>query len=232
MVINLNNIFITNNLPKPLSQEKLNSLFIEYHEGNIHAKETLIESNIKLVIFIVNKYFDNSESEKEDLVSIGIIGLMKAIDHFDYTKKTKFSTFALKCIKNEILCSMRRKKWPEVSMYEVIGSHDDKDLTIEDTLADDDVNIYSHYEKKIIKDIILAKLDALSNQEKYIILLKFGFINNKIYTHDEVASILNCSKSNVTRIMHKTLKKLKIYLINEDILPKRTLSLLKKTKIN
>lgn len=198
--------------PKPLSSATEKELLEKKSEGDISAKNTLIEHNLRLVAHIVKKYSSNS-SLNEDLLSIGTIGLIKAIDSFKADKNTRLATYAAKCIENEILMYLRRQKKISTEVYLQSPLSVDKDgneISLIDTLISDDdsvddeaeLNIYSVMLKKAVNTV-------LTPREKLIITLRYGLGKSDVYTQREIAKKLNISRSYVSRIEKKALSKLK-----------------------
>lgn len=205
--------FINNGIfPSPLSKEEesyyLDLLSVPEEKEN--ARNKLIEHNLRLVAHIVKKY-DNTSESNDDLISIGIIGLIKAIDSFKNDKKTKLATYASKCIENEILMTLRKNK------------HRDKEASLEDTIAYDKdgedlllLDIIESDEKSI--DEILLKRDRLNKLEKYfekleprekeILTYRFGLFDTPELTQVEIAKKLDISRSYVSRIEKRALYKL------------------------
>lgn len=200
-----------NSFPKPLSKEEERKCFEDMKKGNKEARNKLIEHNLRLVAHIIKKYYSNS-SEQDDLISIGTIGLIKAISSFDYEKGTRFATYGARCIENEILMYFRNKKKyaQDVSFYEPIDSDKDGNvISIMDTIADER-SITEEIEDKIcsenLYDIIKNELPL---REQQIINLRYGLKGKKAYTQREVAKKLGISRSYVSRIEKKALDTLK-----------------------
>jgi len=203
-------IFIGSNLPSKLSHEELIKFLEEAKKGNLEARNIVIIHNIKLVLNIVcKKYIDYYD--KKELVSIGFIGLIKAVDNFDVAKSFKFSSFASKCIENEILMYFRKKeKDNQVSSLEMIISNEsEKDgLLLEDTLYNENENIVYNYERKETVLYVREILDELNDRDKKIIKLYFGFYN-QTYNQKEIALIFNLNQNYVSRLIKKTLLRLR-----------------------
>lgn len=202
--------------PKPLTEEEEKELFVKMKAGDEKAREKLISHNLRLVAHIVKKYTNSLEAD--DLLSVGTIGLIKAIDSFDYEKKVKLSTYAARCVSNEILMLIRSNKKHKnvVSLSSLTSTNDeDKDLELQDVLASDDDEIFDQVERNItmqkIKRIIATKLDE---REQRVITLRYGIDGEKAYTQKEVAEKLGISRSYISRIENKTLK-----VIREEFSP-------------
>ncbi len=176
-----------------------------------HAKEILVERNLRLVAHIAKKY-QNVDEEMEDLISIGTIGLIKAIDSFD-AGKGKLSTYASRCIDNELLMMLRAKKKTsrEISLYEPIGTdREGNEINLLDIIEQDQVDVVDRMETekriKRLPDLIRVKLN---DREKEIILLRYGLADGHEVTQREIGRILGISRSYVSRIEKKALEKLK-----------------------
>ncbi|HHT96971.1 MAG TPA: RNA polymerase sporulation sigma factor SigK [Clostridiales bacterium] len=200
--------------PQPLSANDERDCLIKCKEGDEEARGTLIVHNLRLVAHIVKKY-SLVDKETDDLISIGTIGLIKAIDTFDNSKKVRLATYASRCIENELLMMLRSNKKisKEVYLYDPIGA--DKEGN-EINLLD----IIEEKENNVIDDLILdenvEKLykiigEALTDREKEIISLRYGLNNKNEVTQREIAGNLEISRSYVSRIEKKALKKLREY---------------------
>lgn len=197
--------------PKPLSLEEEKQEFEKMKKGDMKAREKLISHNLRLVAHIVKKYTNSLEAD--DLLSVGTIGLIKAIDTFDYDKKVQLSTYAARCINNEILMLIRANKKHKnvVSLNSLTSNNeDDKDLELKDVLSSDDEEIFVQVEQNLmiqkIKKIITEKLDK---REQSVVKLRYGIDCDKAYTQKEVATKLGISRSYISRIENKTLKIIK-----------------------
>ena len=197
--------------PKPLSFEEEKQEFVKMKKGDMKAREKLISHNLRLVAHIVKKYTNSLEAD--DLLSVGTIGLIKAIDTFDYDKKVQLSTYAARCINNEILMLIRANKKHKnvVSLNSLTSNNeDDKDLELKDVLSSDDEEIFVQVEQNLmiqkIKKIITEKLDK---REQAVVKLRYGIDCDKAYTQKEVATKLGISRSYISRIENKTLKIIK-----------------------
>ena len=195
---------------KPLNQKEEEKLIKQMLNGDIQAREKLINHNLRLVAHIAKTY-ENSLDEQEDLISIGTIGLMKAIDTFTNDKKTKLSTYAARCITNEILMHLRtnKKRALDVSIEDQLSNNqEDGTLTINDLVSDDNHDFISQIEKK--DNILKLKniLSILDEREYEIIELRYGLNHNDTLTQKQIAQKLNISRSYVSRIEKRALLKL------------------------
>ncbi len=191
--------------PKPLSPKQEQEQLALLKTGDKNARAKLIEHNLRLVAHIVKKYAAAS-AEQDDLVSIGTIGLIKAIDTFDTEKKIKLSSYASRCIENEILMYFRSQKKTalDVSLDESIDTDKDGNpLTLMDILSCDD-NIADKLETKINIEAAYKALDTLPERERSIIIMRYGLDGGEPLTQKETAEILNISRSYVSRIEKKT----------------------------
>ena len=208
--MNTDELFIdVHKLPSPLSKQEVYELLEKIKQGDKRAKEILAEHNIRLVLYEVTGRFKLVKYDKKDLVSIGNIGLMKAITTFDTSKKVEFSTYATRCIDNEILMFLRKlKKEKSDSLEETIIKNEDGDeLKIEDKISDG-TDITEEYMRNETYKIIRQIVNGLPERDKKIILLHFGFYNNKIHTQKEISDIMSISQSYVSRLITKIVKKL------------------------
>ena len=223
--MNENELFLDDvKLPNKLSKEKLVDLFEKVYIGDENAKKKIIEHNIKLVLYRVEKRFKNIDYDKKDLVSIGIIGLIKAIDNFDISKNIAFATFATRCIDNEILMHLRKiKKFQNVELFDdVINTDKDgNELKVNDILKDETVDIEEQYEKKEYEEKYIAKLykilDVLKKRDREVIIWHFGLFGNEIHTQEWIAKKLGISRSYVSRIVQRVLNDMKRMLEDDNI---------------
>lgn len=201
----------SNTFPDPLTAEEERFYVARYKEGDLDAKNILIEHNLRLVAHIAKKYTGSSE-DSEDIISIGTIGLIKGINSYDPSKGTRLATYAARCVDNEILMLMRSKKKNrnDVSLNETIGTDKEgNQIMLIDVLKSDDADIFD----KINTDIEIKKLycnikSELDPRERKIILLRYGIGGTKAYTQREVAKLLGISRSYVSRIEKKAVSKL------------------------
>ncbi|MDM0524303.1 RNA polymerase sporulation sigma factor SigK [Clostridium perfringens] len=208
--------YVTGNstFPKPLN-EKEEKIYLErLKDGGVEAKRVLVERNLRLVAHIVKKYSSNYQNSKEmdDLISIGTIGLIKAIDSFDTNKGIRLATYAAKCIDNEILMFFRntKKTKGEVFLQDPIGvDKEGNEICLIDILSSDSDSVLEAVENSLqVKELYKKMSDVLSPREKEIIQMRYGLLDGDIKTQREIAGILGISRSYVSRIEKKALKKL------------------------
>ena len=192
--------------PEPLSKTEEEYYLRKYFNGDKEARDVLIEHNLRLVVHIAKKYISNDQ-ELEDYTSIGIIGLIKAIDSFKENKGYKISTYASRCIENEILMYIRatKKQKAELSLNQVIGTDKDgNDMELLDILEQEDVDtVDSIYNKTLLKEAQSFLDKKLDKREKYILNSRYGLDGRKAKTQQEVANELGISRSYVSRIETK-----------------------------
>ena len=197
--------------PKPLSDEEEKEYLIKAKNGDIKARNKLVEHNLRLVAHIIKKYYAVN-TDQDDLVSIGTIGLIKAINTFDVDKKVKLSSYASRCIENEILMHFRnqRKTSQNVSLEDAVDTDKDGNaLKLMDLLSVDD-NFIDNLDKKMNLQKIDKYIDeTLTKREKEIINLRYGLDGRKPLTHREVSALMDISRSYVSRIEKKALQKLR-----------------------
>ena len=201
-------------MPPPLSPEQeINCIQMLYQENNAQAKSSLIEHNLRLVVYIAKK-FDNTGVGVEDLISIGTIGLMKAVETYNPQKNIKLATYASRCIENEILMYLRRnnKTKLEVSIDEPLNvDWDGNELLLSDILGTDEDIIYRNMEEEAEHKLLRTAIGKLNGRERKIIEMRYG-INTKDgmeMTQKEVADILGISQSYISRIEKKIMVRLK-----------------------
>jgi RNA polymerase sporulation-specific sigma factor len=204
----------TQKFPEALAAEEENECFRLARGGDMKARDKLIEHNLRLVAHIVRKYYISNKNT-DDLISVGTIGLIKAVDTFNYENGTRFATYGAKCIQNEILMLFRSQKklGYEVSLDDTIDvDKDGNPLTYIDIICTDDT-IAEDVDKKIKINKALEYIrDKLDDREKQIIIMRYGLGNTRVYTQREVASILGISRSYVSRIEKAVLEKINKYL--------------------
>ena len=197
--------------PKPLSQKEERLYLEQMKNGDSEAKNKLIEHNLRLVAHIIKKYY-GKQNEQDDLVSIGTIGLIKAVDTFNPDKNIRLSSYASRCIENEILMHFRaaKKTAQDISLNETIDTDKDGNpLTLLDIMAVDD-HILDDLDKKLNTQKLGKFInEELTEREKTVIVLRYGLDGNEPMTQKNVAKLLNISRSYVSRIETKALKQLR-----------------------
>ena len=198
-------------LPPPLSAEEERELLNRWEEDVETIKRTLIERNLRLVVYIAKK-FENTSTSVEDLISIGTIGLIKAVNTFDPGKNIKLATYASRCIENEILMHLRRssKIKAEVSFDEPLNvDWDGNELLLSDILGTEGDIIYQHIEDEVNKGLLEEALRMLSLRERRIMEMRFGLLTGKEMTQKEVADLLGISQSYISRLEKKIMLRLR-----------------------
>lgn len=197
-------------LPPPLSKDEELELLKKLPDGDNTAKAVLIERNLRLVVYIARK-FENTGINIEDLISIGTIGLIKAINTFNLEKKIKLATYASRCIENEILMYLRKnnKLKSEVSFDEPLNiDWDGNELLLSDILGTDEDIIEKDIEATVDKKLLKSALTQLNGREKQIMELRFGLIGNEEKTQKDVADMLGISQSYISRLEKKIIRRL------------------------
>lgn len=199
---------------EPLTKEEEAFWLLKLKNGEPGAKDVLVERNLRLVAHIVKKYNRNENNgNSEDLLSVGTIGLIKAVNSFDESKGIKLGTYASKCIENEILMHLRseKKKSREVSLYEPIGTDKEGNaIHLLEIIECEDVDIVSTYDtEEKVKWLSKTFFDVLTKREQEIIINRYGLYGRKEMTQRELANKLDISRSYVSRIEKKALEKLK-----------------------
>lgn len=197
-------------LPPPLSKEEEEYYFKAYKNGDKKAKDKLIEHNLRLVVYVAKKYEVNC-SYFEDLISIGCIGLIKAISTFDIDKNFKLATYASRCIENEILMHLRKtsKQKLEISIDEPLNvDYDGNELLLSDILSIPEETVIDEISDDEQKKIMYKAIEELKPREKEIIKLRYGLDTGEEMTQKDVADKLNISQSYISRLEKKIIKKL------------------------
>ncbi len=198
-------------LPEPLAKEEELALVLKSMEGDILAREKLIEHNIRLVVFLAKKY-ENTNIDLEDLVSIGTIGLIKGINTYKTDKNIKLATYASRCIDNEILMYLRKNKRrkTEVSLEDSLSyDAEGNELRLEDILGTDDDIVTKHLEEETEKKLLHMEISKLNNRDKEIMVMRYGLYGREEMTQKEVADYLGISQSYISRIEKKVIKRIK-----------------------
>ena len=194
-------------LPPPLSSQEESEILARIED----AKQILVERNLRLVVYIAKK-FENTCVDLEDLISIGTIGLMKAINTFNADKNIKLATYASRCIENEILMFLRRsnKLKSEVSIDEPLNQdRDGNELLLSDILGTDEDVIYKNLEDEVDHKLLKIAISKLSDKEKYIMNLRFGMNGCSEKTQKEVADLLGISQSYISRLEKRIMGKMR-----------------------
>lgn len=206
----------TDMLPEPLSKEMEEYYIMKMQQGDIDAKNKLIEHNLRLVVFLSKKY-ENTGIDLEDLVSIGTIGLIKGIQTFQSGKNIKLATYASRCIDNEILMHLRKNKKikTEVSIDSSLSfDGEGNELHLEDVLGTDVDIVTKKIEEENDRKVMLEEVMKLKPRDRDIIVLRYGLLGNDELTQKEVAEKLGISQSYISRIEKKVIKRLRTIVSN------------------
>ena len=198
-------------LPPPLSSEEEQRLFIALEQHDLSARQTLIEHNLRLVVYIAKK-FESSGVGIEDLISIGTIGLIKAVNTFCPSRHIKLATYSSRCIENEILMHLRKiaGQRGELSIDEPLNvDRDGNELLLSDVLGGDPDLVSQELEQEAEKNTLLMCVGRLGEREQQILRLRFGLYGAKEHTQKEVADLLGISQSYISRLEKKIIKRLK-----------------------
>ena len=197
---------------KPLSTKEEQQYLLAYKQGDLQARNVLIERNMRLVAHIVKKYH-SAERDSEDLISIGTIGLIKAIDTFQIEKGIRLATYASCCIENELLMLFRseKKMGKDVSLSEPIGSDKEgNEICLLDIIESEPVDVAEQMDtRENIRKLSIFMKEVLSEREQEILILRYGLFGHKEMTQREIAERMHISRSYVSRIEKKALRKLK-----------------------
>ena len=198
-------------LPEPLKKDEETEYILRNMDGDIEAKNKLIEHNLRLVVFLSKKY-ENTGVDLEDLVSIGTIGLIKGISTYKLDKNIKLATYASRCIDNEILMFLRKNKRRKTEIsFEDSLSYDGEgnELHLEDLLGTDPDVVTKGIEEETEKSLLHNEITKLNKRDKLIMTLRYGLFNNEEMTQKEVAEYLGISQSYISRIEKKIIRKIK-----------------------
>ncbi len=198
-------------LPMPFSLEEEQEILSKVENGEEELKSQLVEHNLRLVVYIARK-FENTGIDLEDLVSVGTIGLIKAVNSFNVDKKIKLATYASRCIENEILMYLRRivKIKSEVSFDEPLNiDGEGNELLLSDILGTDNDIVYKDIETSVEKELLQEALSKLPEREREIMVLRFGLMGKQEKTQKEVADMLGISQSYISRLEKKIIGRLK-----------------------
>lgn len=197
-------------LPPPLQADEEHAAIVGFMEGSKEDRDKLIEHNLRLVVYIAKK-FENAGVNVEDLISIGTIGLIKAVNTFKIEKNIKLATYASRCIENEILMHLRRSNRikGEVSLDEPLNvDWDGNELLLSDVLGTDCDEVYGHIEDEVNKDLLGYAMNKLSCREREIVEMRFGLIGGRELTQKEVADKMGISQSYISRLEKKIIGRL------------------------
>lgn len=213
--------YIVNNnaFPQPLSEEEEARYLEELRQGSEQARTVLIERNLRLVAHIVKK-FDNTGEDSDDLISIGTVGLIKAIATFNAGKGTRLATYAARCIENEVLMYLRslRKTRGEMSLYDPIGvDKEGNEITLIDVLGTEPDIVPEQVGKAFEEQLLHEKLNKLGGKERKVLELRYGLLGGARKTQREIARMLGISRSYVSRIEKKAVRKLSKELYSEGV---------------
>lgn len=200
----------TDILPEPLSKEEEEKYVDMFQNGDLKARDKLIEHNLRLVVYLSKKY-ENTKVELEDLVSIGTIGLIKGINTYKNDKNIKLATYASRCIDNEILMYLRKnkKRKADVSLDESLSfDSEGNELHLEDILGTEKDIVTKDLEENDMRKIMLKEIGKLNERDKQIMVLRYGLNDTKEFTQKEVAELLGISQSYISRIEKKVISKI------------------------
>ena len=204
-------------LPPPLEREEEERAISALEQGDEAARQKLIEHNLRLVVYI-SKRFENTGINIEDLISIGTIGLIKAVNTFKSGKNIKLATYASRCIENEILMYLRKisAQRTEISFDEPLNTDwDGNELLLSDILGTDDDEVYRPLEDDADKQMLMEAIDSLSERERSIILMRFGLPGGKEYTQKEVADKMGISQSYISRLEKRIIDRLRKEMLRQ-----------------
>ena len=199
------------NLPAPLSREQETAIFMRLEEGDPKAKEILITHNLRLVVYIARK-FESTGIGIEDLISIGTIGLIKAVNTFCPARNIKLATYASRCIENEILMYLRKiqNQKTEVSIDEPLNvDWDGNELLLSDILGTDDDTVNKGIESEVEKQLLLEEIEKLCPREKQIMKMRFGLSGKKEMTQKQAADEIGISQSYISRLEKRIIKSIR-----------------------
>ena len=204
-------------LPPPLEKDEEEAAIAALVRGDQDARQALIEHNLRLVVYIARR-FENTGVNIEDLISIGTIGLIKAIGTFDPAKRIKLATYASRCIENEILMFLRKKSShrAEISIDEPLNTDwDGNELLLSDVLGTDGEEVIKPIEDDVERQLLMEAVDRLDERERSIILMRFGLEGYEELTQKEVADLLGISQSYISRLEKRIILRLRRELIRQ-----------------
>ncbi len=208
-----------NSFPRPLSPEREKEYVALAEKGDEKAKEILIKHNLRLVVHIVKKY--TNYPDVDELISVGSIGLIKAVNSFTSEKGTQLATYAARCIENEILMTLRanKKHQADVSLYEAVGvDKEGNEIALIDLLHTDNDEIFSSVEKSLLTAKLMDIIKKVLDEREYeIIKLRYGLYGGKCLTQREVATKFDISRSYISRIEKKAIEKIRREVKKEEL---------------
>ncbi len=208
------------NFPKPLSADEEKSCFDAYHRGDKIAKDKLIAHNLRLVVHIVKKY--SGAAESDDLISVGSIGLIKAVNTYSQDKNTQFSTYAARCIENEILMLLRANKKHQsvLSLSESMGKdRENDDITLGDVIPNEDYDLQETVENAVLTEKFMNIIEkSLSHREYQIMSMRYGLGGTTAYTQREIAKKLGISRSYISRLEKKSIEVIREKTKDENLI--------------
>lgn len=201
-----------------LPKEQLYDYVKKAEAGDKGARELVILHNVRLVLSRINKRFLNSGEEVQDLISIGLIGLMKGLDSYDSSRNIAFSTYVAKCIDNEILMHFRsqNKSVHAVSLDKPCIVSEDQEVDLYEILSDDSPSVEEQLEEKDVHERVRQLVENLPEKERKIVKLRYGFDDNKVHLQSEIGSRMNVTQTYISKILKKTTKGLKSKMVYLD----------------
>ena len=206
-----NNVDYMVSLPSPLEGEEERAYILRAEKGDVEARNVLVEHNLRLVVYIA-KRFDNTGVDLEELVSVGTIGLIKAVKSYNSEKKIKLATYASRCIENEILMFLRKmvKTRNEISLDEPLNvDYEGNKLLLGDVLGTDGGEIYREVENEVEKGILMELFSRLEERDREILCMRYGLNGVEEKTQKEIADMMGISQSYISRLEKRILEKLK-----------------------
>lgn len=208
-----------NSFPRPLSKEKEREFLLKAASGDKSAKDALVKHNLRLVAYIAKKYVNYPD--KDELVSVGTVGLIKAINSYTPEKSATLATYASRCIENEILMAMRgyKKRRNDISIYEKVGmDREEGDVTLADMLSMEEDSVWAKIENGFLKELLTKLIEEnLTEREKFLILSRFGIDSGSPKTQQQTAKLMGISRSYVSRIEKAALEKLRAAIKRENL---------------
>ena len=204
-------------LPKPVDKKTLKDLFIKMQTGDLKAREEIIKHNSRLIILVIERMVYDLTIDREELFSIGMIGLIKAVDTFNLESDTVFASYAIACIKNELLMYFRKERKIKNREIEIVNDEEDE-FNIIDNIKDDSIDFVLDYELKDNYKIIREIVDSLPPNEKLVITGYYGIGKNTSYNMTELGKMLGISKQYIFMIKERALKRIKKRLLKLNII--------------